>query len=605
MECSPLPVAVPLLAAAVLAGLGILAPRRLLDLVSCLVAAFVLAVCLWLAYRSARAPIVYWFGGWQPENHLPLGIAFVIDPIGAGLAALAAVLVLAAFVFSWHYFESIQALYHALMLVFLGAMCGLCLTGDFFNLFVWFELMSAAGVALCGYKAEETGPLQGALNFAVTNTLGAYLTLTGIALIYAQTGALNFAQAAQVLAGHDPGGWFVPIAFLFLISGFLVKAAAVPFHFWLGDAHAVAPTPVCILFSGVMVELGLYAVARLYWSVFAIPLAHWTPSLRALFLTVGTTTVVVGGIGCFGQRHLKRLLAFSTISHVGVMFLGFGLLTADGLAGTALYVVGHGLVKASLFLCVGIFLHRFGSVDEYALQGAGKKVRWIGLLMLAGALGLAGIPPFANCYGETLIDHAADKAGLAWVGPIMLLSGFLTAGAVLRITGRIFLGWGERESQADSESSPGDLQRETESRFARVPAVMWVPATVLMVLAAALGLIPWFYSATRFYTQQMEQTAHYTGWVLQLRSLSWPAWEVQKPSLYSGWQQGFAAGGAVLLSLLALFFHHIGRPVREPARRSLKAVMHPFHAVHSGRIGDYAAWFAFGIAAYGLYFLLG
>src|SRR6185312_6607973 len=177
-----------------------------------------------------------------------------------------------AFVFSWYYFESIKSLYHALMLVFLAGMCGLALTGDLFNLFVWFELMSAAGVALCGYKSEESGPLQGAINFAVSNTLGAYLSLTGIAILYAQTGALNMAQVGAALAAGNPGNVYVIVAFVFFASGFLVKAAAFPFHFWLADAHAVAPTPVCVLFSGVMVELGLYAVARVYWTVFSAPL---------------------------------------------------------------------------------------------------------------------------------------------------------------------------------------------------------------------------------------------------------------------------------------------------------------------------------------------
>ena len=106
----------------------------------------------------------------------------MIDPFGAGLASLVALLVLAAFTFSWSYFESVKSLYHTLMLVFLAAMCGLCLTGDLFNLFVWFELMTATAVALCGYKSEESQPLQGALNFAVTNTIGAFLSLTGVAL---------------------------------------------------------------------------------------------------------------------------------------------------------------------------------------------------------------------------------------------------------------------------------------------------------------------------------------------------------------------------------------------------------------------------------------
>src|SRR5690348_6152736 len=211
----------------------------------------------------------------------------MIDPFGAGLAAFTSLLVLAAFTFSWSYFESVKALYHILMLVFLAAMCGLCLSGDLFNMFVWFELMTAAGVALCGYKSEEGQSMQGALNFAVLNTVGAFLSLSGVALVYAYTGSLNMAEVGYTLAHKEAGMKFLCVAFLFIISGFLVKAALFPFHFWLADAHAVAPTPVCVVFSGVMVELGVYAAARIYWVVFSGAAAPSVTAIRMLFLIIG------------------------------------------------------------------------------------------------------------------------------------------------------------------------------------------------------------------------------------------------------------------------------------------------------------------------------
>jgi multicomponent Na+:H+ antiporter subunit D len=137
--------------------------------------------------------------------------------------------------------------YDVLMIVFCGAMCGFALTGDLFNMFVWFELMSVAAYALTGFKIAELGPLQGAINFAVSNTIGAYMVLIGIALLYARTGALNLAQIGRTLAGQKPDG-LVVVALTLIVVGFLVKAAMVPFHFWLSDAHAAAPAPVCVLF---------------------------------------------------------------------------------------------------------------------------------------------------------------------------------------------------------------------------------------------------------------------------------------------------------------------------------------------------------------------
>src|SRR5207253_10634799 len=156
------------------------------------------------------------------------------------IAALAAALTTAALVFSWHYFEEVGYLYYTLMLVFLGGLCGFALTGDLFNLFVFFELMGVAAYALTGYKVEQPGVLQGALNFAITNTIGAFLVLFGIALLYGRTGALNLAQIGEALARRPADGLMIG-SFVLLTVGFLIKAGAVPFHFWLSDAYAVAP----------------------------------------------------------------------------------------------------------------------------------------------------------------------------------------------------------------------------------------------------------------------------------------------------------------------------------------------------------------------------
>src|SRR5438874_1404991 len=314
-----LPVAVPLLAAAFLAAVNRHVPRWMADTFALLASISTCAGCALLMLQSAQQTIVYWFGGWAPRSGAAIGISFVIDPFGAGLAAFAAALVTLALIFSLRYFDSVGNLYHVLMMAFLGAMCAFCLTGDLFNLFVWFELMSAAAFALCGYKTEQAGPLEGSLNFAITNTIGAFLVLSGIGLLYGRTGALNMAQVGRSLGNTADG--LVVVAFVLILCGFAVKAALVPFHFWLADAHAVAPTPVCILFSGVMVELGLYAIARVYWTVFQAAFAPHVRELRALFLSIGVITALLGEAAI---DHNAEQLGFKWVSWI---FIAASLIT--------------------------------------------------------------------------------------------------------------------------------------------------------------------------------------------------------------------------------------------------------------------------------------
>src|SRR6185312_15906848 len=402
-----LPVALTLLMAAVLAGSRQWMPRSVVDALSVATAAADLGLDALLLDASLHHNIVYWFGNWAPRGQMALGIGFEVDPVGAGLAALAALLTLLALLYSWGGMESGQNLYHPPMLIFLAAMSGFALTADLFNLFVFFELMSTAAFAVCGLKVAEPAPLQGAFNFAITNTVGAFFILTGIALVYGATGALNMAQIGAALGvRHDS---LVTVACAFLISGFMVKAAIVPFHFWLPDAHSVAPTPVCVMFSGLMVELGAYAVLRISMVLFGDSIAPPHAAMRITLLALGSLSVIWCGLMCFAQHHLKRILAFSTASHAGAMLLGIAIGTPAAVTGWLLYLFSHAMAKGGLFFLAGILLHRLRSMSEPALHARGRPLKFTGLLWLAGGFALAGFPPFGIGDGEALIAAAAES----------------------------------------------------------------------------------------------------------------------------------------------------------------------------------------------------
>jgi multicomponent Na+:H+ antiporter subunit D len=598
---APLPVVVPLVAAAGLVGAVAVSRRLFVDLVSLGVAVAVSVFAALLLSDAGGGVLVYWFGGWQPSGGVALGISFAIDPFGAGLALFVALLFAMAFLFSFRYFAVIGPLFHVLMLLFLAGAMGFSLTGDLFNLFVWFELVSVSAYALTAYDIEEEGPLTGTLNFAVTNSVGAFMILTGIALLYARTGALNMAQIGAALAGGEADALVIG-AFTLMTVGFFCKAAVVPFHFWLADAYAVSPTPVCLLLSAAMSELGLYAFARVYWTVFSgVFGGSSSEAVTVVLLVAGAVTALWGAVLCFAQRHLKRMLAFATISHVGLFLMGIALLGAVGLGGTAVYVVADGAVKASLFVGVGVIQHRYASVDELSLRGRGRDLPFTAGLVALGGLALASLPPFGPFLGKAMIEHAASASGRGWVAAVVVVASVLTGGAVLRAFGRIFLGLGQPWERHDEFEIRGE-EADPEAAYPhdQVPRPMTITTVALLVVGLGIGLVPGLagdavHAAARFVDQP-----GYIATVLGGRAsapLSAPSWEgVEVKDLLLAL---LSLGGAVGLAALSLFRGPLRHLVRGEAGRRLRLGLAGLRALHSGHVGDYVTWLVVGTVALG------
>lgn len=592
-----LPVLAPLVVAALIAATARLVRTEIANWLALATAAGVAVISGILVLDSWQNPVVYWFGGWVPRNGLAIGICFAVEPFGAGMSVLAALLMAAAFTFSYRYFDTVHAHFHVLMLVFLAAMCGFSLTGDLFNFFVFFELMSAAAYVLCGYHSERAGPLEGALNFAVVNTIGALLVLTGLALVYARTGALNLAQIGRTLGSGADG--LVVAAFVLIVAGFSIKAAVVPFHFWLADAHAVAPTPVCVLFSGVMVELGLLGVARVYWTIFSDPIHANAPAFRNMTIATGAVTAVIGAIMCFLQRHIKRLLAFSSISHVGLMVIGFGLLNRAGLAGAAVYCMGHALVKASLFLCAGMLLHRLGSIDELDLCGRGKDLRWIAALFIFNAIGLAGMLPWGTFLGSSLITDAAKQLGYPWLEAVDVFASAVTAGAVLRVAGRVFAGWGPGEPEFPRGLKKIEDKPETEGGRDETPVGMYIPAATLAILGFLIGFWPGLSPSADAIAARFQDQSGYAARVLNDTVLPLPAahyHHIGAAGLSRSVGETFLA---IVIALGTLFRRRIQRRARWFTLGFLEKPVAVLHGFHNGIIADYVTWLTIGVAVFG------
>jgi multicomponent Na+:H+ antiporter subunit D len=582
---APLPVAVPLLVAAALLLGGKFLPGRVPDAIATLAALLVLAIDARLACQSAHGPLVYWMGHWQPRSGVTLGIALVIDQAQAILGAFMALLFAASFIFAWGYFEDIRAFFHVLMLIFLAAMQGFCLTHDLFNLFVWFEVMSVTAFALTAYRLEAD-PLEGALTFTVTNTIGSFLILGGIALAYSLAGVLDFGALARALAARA-GDPVAVAAFCLVAIGLLIKGAAIPFHFWLADAHAVAPSPVSVIFSGAMVPLALFGLGKLYWDVFE-PVPAVQLLMRTLILALGMTTAIIGGLACLRQRHFKRLLAFSTVSHGGILLIGLALTSPVSLGGVLAYFIGHGLVKGALFMIAGILLAGAGGIDELWLRGRGRPLWPAGIAMAAAGVLLAGAPFGLMDVGSRLIGTAAAARGEDWILIAMVLGGACTGGAVLRGAGRIFLGLGQ---QAGEEArGPSDEESEKPDR----PLwLMMLPVAVLLCIAIG-GAVP------RTDGIAMRAAVRFLAWdaVASVGPAGPPAVVAVPPPAHP-FVPWLSLGLALLIAAYDLGRARLPSSWRRAGERVLAGpVFTAIDRTHDGVIGDYVVWILIGLTLF-------
>lgn len=544
------------------------------------------AVALLVLTGSGRTYV--WLGGWSPHEGVGVGIAFVADPISAGLGVLIGALATCALLFSWRYLDAVGGHFHALMLFFVAGMEGFVYSADLFDMVVFFELMGAAAYALTGFHVEDETAVEGGLNFGLVNSLGAYLSLSGIAILYSRVGQLGLPQLGEALSHHRPDA-LVVTSFVLVMTGFMVKGALVPFHFWLADAHAVAPAPVCVLFSGVMVELGLYGVARVFWTVYAGTIPE--DDIRRTFVVIGAVTAVVGALMCLGQRHFKRLLAFSTIAHVGLFTMGFAVLSPDGLGGTAVYVLGHAGVKSALFLMAGVILARYRTIDELELYGVARGDRLTAGLFFLGALALAGLPPFGTALGKSIAEEATSTAGYHWGPVLFVVVSAATGGAVLRFGARVFLGLGDPpDPERLGETTPGDEEPD-ELLSDTTPVTMRAAIVVLLLAGLAAGVVPDIGKAA---SHAAERLIDGTGYAGQLLSGAPPSPLLPEPTaVWTGtgvWLGLLSVALSVLVAAAGLWSRRL---------RWLEAgepVMRRLHRVHTGHIGDYVAWMFAGMA---------
>jgi multicomponent Na+:H+ antiporter subunit D len=595
----PLTVAVPLIAAALLAAVGTHLPRLVPDAVAIGCAAAVTAMTVILTLRAGHQTIVYWFGGWRPVHGFAPGVGFVVDPLSAAEATLAAVAVLAALIFSWNHYEHVRQLFYSLMLAFLAGMVGFTLSGDLFNIFVFFELMSVAGYALSGYRVQRPEVLQGSIDFAVINSIGTFTLLMGIAVLYGRTGGLNLVNVGSALARDHPRGLLV-VALTCVTVGFLVKAGVAPFHFWLSDAYAVATAPVAAVFTAVMSDLAFHTYAHVYTTVFA-PSVSANEAVGRTLLALALLSAVIGAVMCFLEADLKRQLAFLTVSNGGVVLAGIAVLTATGLAGSIMFITAAGVLRGAFMLGLGMMIVRFGSADEIALRGHGRHRRHLllGVLLAVCAAVLAAPPGFGPFLSLSMVYDALMRTGYGWVPVLLAACISVSAGTLLRATARIFLGWGAAHdpSLTSQPAEPGAVQK-TSGRHHPV----WVLGVPIGLVVAGIGLFFLPMLAGHAIKAASDLQDHVSQAHLVLQGIAPPPHPPPRYTVsWRGWAYSAASfAGALLVAAVGLWWQRLPDKLRQPLWTGAKPVITGIKAVHSGSVGDYAAWLVVGAAALAL-----
>lgn len=413
----PLPVVLPIAGAVAAPLLARISGRLpLLAAIPALAGATAVLVLFAPTVLGGR-PLAHYMGHQTPVRGHALGIAFTADPLGLVFALTTAVIGLLLLVFT---LSTLSVLGHrelggyaALFQLLLAALIGAALTADLFNLFVWFEVAALSSYGLTGFFLERPIALEASFKILVLTTVASFGIFIGSGLLYAQHGALNMGELHVALSG--PARTADVVALVLLVSGYATKAGLVPWHGWLADAHTAAPGPVSALFSGLMVNMGILAIARLAFQVYS-------PSrlpVLGMLMGLGLISALLGAFMALAQDDLKRLLAYDTISQMGVLAVGLATGTATGTAGAVYHLTNHALFKALLFLCAGAIVHRTGLTKLSEMGGLARCMPVITAAFLVGAASIAGVPPL-NGYASLALIHRALTDGHQVVPAVLL-----------------------------------------------------------------------------------------------------------------------------------------------------------------------------------------
>jgi multicomponent Na+:H+ antiporter subunit D len=483
------PIVIPLAAAVIgFAGRGSDTAQRAVSLAGAIgltVAAGVLLSTVW-----QEGIVSVQIGQWPA----PYGITLVADHLSAAMVAVTALIGLATVIYAFGDVEPgrLSHALHPLLHALLAGVCGAFLAGDVFNLYVWFEIMLIASLALL-VLGGTPAQLDGAVRYAALSLIATTLLLSGIGLLYGLTGTLNMADLHLRVQEVEDQGLLTLVAMVFIIA-FGLKSAVFPLFFWLPASYHTPQTAVSAVFSGLLTKVGVYALMRFFTLIFR----HDVGYTHELLLWVAGLTMVTGVLGAASQNELRRILSFHIISQIGYMILGLALFTTFGLLGAIFYVIHHIIVKANLFFVSGAVNRLAGSTDLRTLGALYRDKPLLAALFFVPAFSLAGFPPLSGFWAKLLLIQASIATGEFVLAGVALLVGLLTVFSMTKIWLNAF--WKERPAEAGPAPAFAPRRRW----------LLLAPIGTLAAITLAIGLYvqPLYALAERAATELMDPATY-------------------------------------------------------------------------------------------------
>jgi multicomponent Na+:H+ antiporter subunit D len=442
------------------------------------------AVCLFAATLALLVVVrergiqTVQMGGWPA----PYGITFVADLFSALMVAVNGLLGCTVMVYSLASLDPAREShgYYPLFHVLLMGVSGAFLTGDIFNLYVWFEVMLIASFVLMALGGERA-QMEGALKYVTLNLLSSALFLASVGILYGEAGTLNMADLALILSKTGHTALVDTLAMLFLVA-FGIKAAIFPLFFWLPASYHTPPAAVSAIFSGLLTKVGVYALIRVFTLLFVQNVAF----THTLILVLSGLTMVFGVLGAVVQSEFRRILSFHIVSQIGYMIMGLGLFTLHALAASIFYIVHHIIVKTNLFLVSGVTHRLCGTYELKKLGGLYFLYPGLAVLFLIPALSLAGVPPLSGFFAKFSLVRAGLDCERYWIVAAALAVSLLTLYSMIKIWNEAF--WKTNPAASEEPCATDIGGRGMNGAEGRSVWGTLAPISLLALITVSIGL---------------------------------------------------------------------------------------------------------------------